>query len=78
MIGTIAKTFAYTKAPRTTFFILHPKKAAKLRKLKYDIRHAYAPRVAAAGALALALPLGYLIGRSTNGHGAPAQESGGR
>lgn len=69
MIRTIAKTFAYTKAPRTTFSILHPRRAAKLRKLKYDIRHAYAPRVAAASALAVALPLGYLLGRSRNGHG---------
>ncbi|NIP80406.1 MAG: hypothetical protein GWM90_14755 [Gemmatimonadetes bacterium] len=69
MIGTIAKTFAYTKAPRTTFFVLHPKKAVKLRKMRYDIRHAYAPRVAAAGALAVGLPLGYMLGRSTNGHG---------
>lgn len=67
MIGTIAKTFAYTKAPRKTFAVLHPKRAAKLRRLRYDFRHAYAPRLAAAGVAALALPLGFLLGRKRNG-----------
>jgi hypothetical protein len=67
MIGSILKTAAYARAPRTTFTVLHPKKALKLRKMRWDMRHAYAPRVAAVGALALALPLGYAIGRSGNG-----------
>lgn len=70
MIGTIAKTFAYAKAPKTTFTVLHPKRAVKLRRLKYDFRHAYAPRVAAAGVAALAIPLGFLLGRGRkNGTG---------
>lgn len=64
MIGTIARTYAYTKAPKTTFVALHPKKALRLRKMQYDMRHAYAPRIAALGALAVALPLGYALGRS--------------
>lgn len=68
MIGTIAKTYAYARAPRTTFAVLHPRKALKARKMKWDMRHAYAPRVAAVGAAAVALPLGYLLGRM-NGHG---------
>ena len=68
MIGTIAKTYAYARAPRTTFTVLHPKKALKARKLRWDMRHAYAPRVAAVGAAAVALPLGYLLGRM-NGNG---------
>lgn len=63
MIGSLARTLAYSKAPKTTFTILHPKKAVRLRKMQYDLRHAYAPRAAAIGAAALALPLGYLIGR---------------
>ena len=67
MIGPIAKTFAYTKAPKKTFAVLHPKRAVKLRRLKHDFRHAYAPRVAAAGVAALALPLGFLLGRKRNG-----------
>lgn len=67
MIRTIAKTFAYTKAPRKTFAILHPKRAVKLRRMKHDIRHAYAPRIAAAGVAALAIPLGFLLGRKRNG-----------
>ncbi len=64
MIRSIAKTLAYSKAPRTTFAVLHPKKAVRLKKMNYDLRHAYAPRISALGAAALALPLGYLIGRS--------------
>lgn len=72
MIGRIARTYAYTKAPKTTFAVLHPKKALKARKLRWDMRHAYAPRVAAIGAAAVALPLGYLIGRM-NGNGASGE-----
>lgn len=63
MIGTVAKTIAYTKAPKTTFAVLHPKRAARIKKFRYDIRHAYAPRVAALGAAALALPVGFALGR---------------
>lgn len=67
MIRTIAKTIAYAKAPKKTFAVLHPKRASKLRRLKRDLRHAYAPRLAAAGAAALAIPLGFLLGRRRNG-----------
>lgn len=63
MIGAIAKTYAYRRAPKTTFAVLHPKKAVKLSRVRRDMRHAYAPRVAALGALVVALPLGYAIGR---------------
>lgn len=63
MIRSIAKTVAYSKAPRTTFAVLHPKRAARLKKMRYDLRHAYAPRVTALGVAAVALPLGYLLGR---------------
>ena len=70
MIRTIAKTFAYARAPKKTFALLHPKRALKLRRLKHDLRHAYAPRLAAAGAAVLAIPLGFLLGRSRpNGDG---------
>ncbi len=74
MIRSIAKTVAYSRAPRTTFSVLHPKRAVRLRKMQYDLRHAYAPRVAALGAVALALPLGYMIGRIGNGNGRSAAE----
>jgi hypothetical protein len=73
MIGTAVKTYAYSKAPRATFAVLHPKKAVKLRKLRWDMRHAYAPRVTALGALAIALPLGYALGRLA-GNGRTHQE----
>ena len=74
MIGSIAKTVAYTRAPKTTFTVLHPKRAVRLRKMQYDLRHAYAPRVAALSAAALALPLGYMIGRIGNGNGRSTRE----
>jgi len=72
MIGTMVKTYAYRKAPKTTFAVLHPQQAVKLRRVRRDLRHAYAPRVAALGALALAIPLGYAIGRRA-GNGDRAQ-----
>jgi hypothetical protein len=63
MIGTVLKAIAYSKAPRTTFAMLHPGKAVRYRKFQWDIRHAYAPRVAALGVAALTLPLGLWLGR---------------
>ena len=63
MIGTLLKGIAYSKAPKTTFRILHPKQAAKLKVLPYELRYGYAPRLTAAVAAAVALPLGILIGR---------------
>jgi hypothetical protein len=62
MIGSLARMVAYSKAPRTTFAVLHPKQALQLRRLKKDFRSP-APRVAAIGAAALALPLGLWLGR---------------
>lgn len=69
MIGAIAKSVAYTKAPRVTFMALHPRTALRLRKMRYDLKHAYAPRVAALGVAAVAVPLGIWIGRRGNGRG---------
>lgn len=67
MIRSIAKTLAYSKAPKTTFALLHPRRAVRLKKMRYDLRHAYAPRLTALGAVALALPVGYLLGRTGSG-----------
>lgn len=63
MIGTLLKAVAYSRAPRTTFTVLHPAKAVLFRKFRWDMRHAHAPRVTALGAAALALPLGMWLGR---------------
>lgn len=71
MIGTMVKTYAYRKAPKTTFAVLHPQQAVRLRRMRRDLRHAYAPRIAALGALAVALPLGYAIGRRAGNGGQP-------
>ena len=67
MVGTLLKIYAYTKAPKTVFVARHPVGALHLKKFKWDMRHAYAPRVAALGAAAVAVPLGmWLGGRRTS------------
>jgi hypothetical protein len=63
MIGSLARMVAYNKAPKTTFAVLHPKKALKLRKFRRDMTNSIAPRVTAIAAAALALPLGLWLGR---------------
>lgn len=67
MIRTLLKAVAYSKAPRTTFAVLHPAGAVRLKKFAWDMRHAPAPRVSALGAAALALPVGLLLGRIGRG-----------
>lgn len=78
MIGTLMKTYAYAKAPRAMFALRHPRATGRLMKLRWDLKHAVAPRVAAAGAaagaVALALPLGLLIGRMSARNGNQATE----
>jgi hypothetical protein len=71
MIGSLARMMAYNKAPRTTFAVLHPRQALRLRRLKKDMLNSPAPRLAAIGAAAVALPLGLLLGRlgRRNGNG---------
>lgn len=69
MIRNMAKMFAYSRAPRTTFALMHPRQSARLAKTRWDLRHALAPRLTALGAAALALPVGILIGRMGRHHG---------
>jgi hypothetical protein len=68
MIGSIARMYAYSKAPRTTFALRHPWTAFRLGKAKWDLKHAVAPRIAAIGAVAVALPIGLWLGSRRNGH----------
>ena len=63
MLKTLAKGYAYSHHPRLTFAALHPEEALHLRKMEYDLRHAYAPRLVGVIAVAVALPLGIWIGR---------------
>lgn len=69
MIRDMAKVFAYSRAPRTTFAVMHPKQTARLAKTRWDLRHAFAPRLTAVAAAALALPVGFMIGRLGRRHG---------
>jgi len=63
MIGKMIKMLAYTKAPKATFAVLHPRTTAQMARTRHDMRHALAPRMSAVGAALVALPLGYLAGR---------------
>ena len=63
MVGTIARMFLYTKAPKTAFAVLHPRQTARVAALRWVLRHSRAPRLAALGAAAVALPLGFAAGR---------------
>jgi hypothetical protein len=65
MIGKLFKLYAYSKAPRTTFSVLHPRTSAQLAHARYDMKHGWAPRASAVGAALIALPIGYLIGKAT-------------
>jgi hypothetical protein len=62
VLGDLAKAVAYAKAPKLTFAMLHPKEAVQLRKVPFDLRTAYAPRLAALAALLVAFPLGVVVG----------------
>ena len=68
MVCKLLKAYAYAKAPRTTFVTAHPVKTMRLAKFRWDIRHALAPRVAAIGVAAVALPLGVALGRAGHRH----------
>ena len=63
MVGTLLKAFAYYKAPRLTYTVRHPRNAARLAKTGWDLKHAWAPRATGIAAAAIALPLGYIVGR---------------
>lgn len=71
MVGKLLKMYAWSKAPKATMALLHPRTSARLAKTKWDLRHAYAPRLTAVGAFALALPIGYVLGRVGRGSGTP-------
>jgi hypothetical protein len=62
MLRSMAKVFAYSKAPKTTFAILHPREALRIRAMKKWLRKtAPAGRTAALGAAALAVPVGIVL-----------------
>lgn len=63
MVGKLMKYYAIARAPRLTYSVSHPKQAARLAKTRWDLKHAWAPRITGVAALAMALPIGYLLGR---------------
>lgn len=63
MLKKIAKAVAYTKAPKTTFVLRHPRKALRAKAFQYQLRHSPAPRVTGLAAALVALPVGFLLGK---------------
>lgn len=63
MIGKLLKAYAYTQAPKKTFFVRHPVKSLQLKKLPFDLRTAYAPRLVAVATAVLVAPLAYRLGK---------------
>jgi hypothetical protein len=64
MIRSLITGVGYAAAPKATFSVLHPRAALELKKLPFDLRHAYAPRLVAVAVALIAFPLGVLAGRS--------------
>jgi hypothetical protein len=64
MIGTLLKLLAYYKAPKATFGIRHPAPAVQMLKTPFDLRTAYAPRIAAGLTLLLVAPIAYRLGKA--------------
>jgi hypothetical protein len=63
MVGKLIKYYAIARVPRLAYSVSYPKQAARLAKTGWDLKHAWAPRITGVAALALALPVGYLLGR---------------
>lgn len=63
MIGKAIKYYAIAQAPRLAYSVAQPRNAARLAKTRWDLKHAWAPRVAGIAALAVALPVGIMLGR---------------
>lgn len=63
MIRTLLALLAYSQAPKTTFSLLHPVKAAQLVKTPFDLKTAYAPRLTALATALIVGPLAYRLGR---------------
>ena len=72
MIRALITGLAYAVVPKATFAVLHPRAAVELKKLPFDLRYAYAPRLTALAAAAITLPLGVLVGRTLANTGARA------
>lgn len=63
MLGTLFKLYGYTKHPKLSFALRHPMPAAQILKTPYDLRTAYAPRIAVAATALLVAPLAYRLGK---------------
>ena len=70
MIRALITGLAYAVVPKATFAVLHPRAAVELKKLPFDLRYAYAPRLTALAVAMVTLPLGVLLGRALEHRGA--------
>ncbi len=63
MLKQAAIGLAYSRAPKITFALRHPRTALRLKALSWQLRRSAAPRMAGIAALAVALPIGWWLGR---------------
>ena len=64
MLKNLIKLFAYSNFPKTTFAVRHPGDAARMVKMRRNVRHTMrSQRMAGIGAALIAIPVGYVIGR---------------
>ena len=64
MLRNIIKALAYSKFPKTTFAVRHPGDAARLVKMRRNVKHTMrSQRTAGIGVALIAIPVGYVIGR---------------
>jgi hypothetical protein len=64
MLRNLMKLFAYSNFPKTTFAMSHPGDAARIMKMRRNVRHTlHSKRTAGIGAALIAIPVGYVIGR---------------
>jgi hypothetical protein len=64
MLRNLIKLFAYSNFPKTTFAVRHPGDAARLVRMRRNVRHTMKSQTTAGiGAALIAIPVGYVIGR---------------
>lgn len=63
MIGTLWKMYGYAKHPKLSFALRHPVPAIQVAKTPFDLRTAYAPRLAVVATAILVAPLAYRLGK---------------
>jgi len=65
VFGAVVSAIGYAGKPKATFILRHPVRSFKIMKFRRGVKHTMTSRRIALGigAAAVAVPLGYLLGR---------------